>query len=402
MQSELNIGIVGHVDHGKTSLTHALTGKWTDTHSEEIKRGITIKLGYADFTIYECGKCEGPKKFSVKETCPNCNSKTREMRRISLLDAPGHETLMATVIAASSIIDGAIFVIAANEECPQPQTIEHLALIEASEIKNVIIVQNKVDLVTKEQAKKNYLQVREFLKGSSIENAPIIPTVANAGLNVDVLLQTIFEKIPIPKRNENADPYMFIARSFDINKPGTDISKLNGGAVGGSLIQGNLSKGDTIEILPGALLQKKDKQAYIPLKTKIIELHAGSQKSDKVMPGGLIGISTQLDPAITKADNLVGCVVGIAGKMPKVTSEITVTLNPIKRTIEKFPETVAKNEPLVLGIGTATTVGFVANMKKKKVTLTLKKPVCIIKNVKIAVMRRINNRWRLFGTAQLE
>src|SRR3990167_4118271 len=171
MQAEINIGTVGHVDHGKSTLVHKLTGLKTDTHSQEIKRGITIKLGYADALVRKCEKCGA---FSVKETCA-CGGKPAPVRMISFVDAPGHETLMATVIAASSVMDGALFVIAANEKCPQPQTAEHLMILEAAKIPHVIIVQNKADLVTKERAKSHAKEIREFLKDSPYAQAPIIP-----------------------------------------------------------------------------------------------------------------------------------------------------------------------------------------------------------------------------------
>ena len=140
LQAEVNIGLIGHVDHGKTSLTLALTGKWTDTHSEELKRGISIRLGYADTTIYKC-KTHG---YTIKEKCPQCKKPCNLQRKISFIDAPGHETLMATMLSGAALMNGALLVIAANEECPQPRTVEHLMALKLGEIKNVIVVQNKI------------------------------------------------------------------------------------------------------------------------------------------------------------------------------------------------------------------------------------------------------------------
>ena len=176
MQADMNIGMLGHVDHGKTTLTKALTGKWTDTHSEEIKRGISIRLGYADARIYECKKCN---ILSPKPECSKCGGKAELLRKISIVDAPGHETLMTTVISATSILDGVIFLIAANEPCPQPQTMEHLLVLNSTGVKKIIVVQTKIDLVTKEKALENYKQIKKFLKGTAAENAPIIPVSAN-------------------------------------------------------------------------------------------------------------------------------------------------------------------------------------------------------------------------------
>src|SRR3989338_8305384 len=125
-QPVLNIGMVGHVDHGKTTLLERLSGKWTDTHSEELKRGITIRLGYADVTFRKCVKCGGAKAYTIKEECPVCKSETIPLRKVSFVDAPGHESLMATMLSGATIMDGALLLVAANEECPQPQTREHL------------------------------------------------------------------------------------------------------------------------------------------------------------------------------------------------------------------------------------------------------------------------------------
>ena len=115
---EVSIGLVGHVDHGKTSLTEALTGKWTDTHSEEIKRGITIRLGYAEATFYRCPKCKGHEQYSVTPKCQKCFSDCSPIRTVSFVDAPGHETLMATVLSGAALMDGALLLISAIEQYP--------------------------------------------------------------------------------------------------------------------------------------------------------------------------------------------------------------------------------------------------------------------------------------------
>jgi translation initiation factor 2 subunit 3 len=153
-QPEVNIGMIGHVDHGKTTLTQRLTGKWTDVHSEEIKRGISIKLGYADAAFYKCPKCKEPQCYCTKNKCPICSSATELLRVVSFVDSPGHETLMAVMLSGAAIMDGAVLVIAANEPCPQPQTREHLAALDIVGTKNIIIVQNKIDLVSEKNAFK--------------------------------------------------------------------------------------------------------------------------------------------------------------------------------------------------------------------------------------------------------
>ena len=127
-QAEINIGMVGHVDHGKTTLTQALTGKWTDQHSEELKRGISIKLGYADAEFYRVTDKDNVTYTSEPNLKNFKNTKNEHLRTVSFVDAPGHETLMAVMLSGAAIMDAAILIIAANEKCPQPQTREHLQL----------------------------------------------------------------------------------------------------------------------------------------------------------------------------------------------------------------------------------------------------------------------------------
>src|SRR3989338_7046178 len=221
IQPELNIGLVGHVDHGKSTLVQALTGKWTSMHSEELKRGITIRLGYADASFYKCDKDH----YGTKETCETCKGKCTFLRKISFVDAPGHETLMATMLSGAAIMDAALLLVAANEKCPQPQTKEHLMALNITGIKNIIIVQNKIDLVSKEDALKNYKEIMEFIKNTIAKDAKVIPISAQHGINIDVLIQAIEELFPPPKRDRKKEPRMFVARSFDTNRPGTPIEK---------------------------------------------------------------------------------------------------------------------------------------------------------------------------------
>lgn len=400
-QAEVNIGTVGHVDHGKTTLVSTLTKKWTDNHSEEVKRGITIKLGYADVVFNKCEKCAGPEGYTTNPKCDNCTGPIKHQRKISFVDSPGHETLMATVIAASSIMDGALFVIAANEKCPMPQTAEHMMVLEAAGIKNVVIAQNKVDLVTRQRALENYREIKEFLKGTAYENAPVIPTAAHSQKSLSALIEAIELTIPTPKRQPDADPFLYVARSFDVNKPGAKIEKLVGAVFGGSIVKGKFSLGDQIELAPGIPKKRKDRETYEIVRTKISGLFAESEKLEEARPGGLVGISTMLDPAISKSDGLVGNLVGKAGTLPEAKTEIKVEIEPLKRAIESFNSTPGINEPLVLGIGTNTTIGFIIERKKKAFFLKLKKPVCANVKDKLAIMRRANNRWHLYGVATI-
>jgi len=364
-QPDISIGLIGHVDHGKTTLVKALTNKWTDTHSEEIKRGITIRLGYADMSIFKCPKCKEPECYTVFTKCKICGSETELLRVASLVDAPGHESLMATMICGANIMDGAILLISANEECPQPQTQEHLMALEIMNIDKLIVVQNKIDLVDKAIAENNYKKIKEFLKNTKYKDAPIIPISALHSINIDLLLQAIQENIPTPKRDLDKDPIMLVARSFDINKPGTKPEKLTGGVLGGALKQGKLAVGDEIEILPGYASKEKK---WKPLKSKITSAMAGGAALKEVHPGGSMAVMTELDPSIVKSDQL------------------KLVVEPIK-----------KGEFLMLNVNSAATVGIVNDISKKKVECTLKRPICAEEEAKITISRRVGQRWRLIG-----
>ncbi len=401
----VNIGLVGHVDHGKTTLVSALTGTWTDRHSEEIKRGISIRLGYADATFYKCENCEGAEAYTTQAKCPVCEGEAVPFRTVSFVDAPGHETLMATMLSGSALMDGAMLVIAANEVCPQPQTKEHLMALELIGIKKIVIVQNKIDVVTQAEAVEHYKQIKKFIKGTIAENAPIIPVSAQKGVNIGVLIQTLDEVIPEPDRNPEVDPLMLVARSFDINKPGCSWRDVKGGVIGGSLIRGVLHEGDDIEIRPGRQVQIENRTKWEPIETKITSINAGHIRVAEAAPGGLLGVATKLDPALTKSDALAGQVAGLVGKLPPVWDRLKFDVTLMDRVVgadsEQIIEPLKHKEPLMLSVGTAVTVGVITNTKKNQVEVLLKRAVCAEVGARIAISRQVGGRWRLIGMGVL-
>ncbi len=394
IQPSANIGIVGHVDHGKTTLTKLISGKWTDTHSEEIKRGITIKLGYSNFAIYKNKKTN---KYELKK-----NKDNELINKYSIVDTPGHESLIATMISGAAVMDCAILIISADEECPQPQTREHLKTLEISGINNIIVIQNKIDLVTKEEAIENYKQIKKFLKGTIAEKAPIIPMSAEHGANLDILLKYIVDLFKIEKKEEDKEPLMYIIRSFDINKPGYKIEDIKGGIIGGTLKRGKLKKGDEIEIKPGIQSQKDGRETYTPIITEIKSISSGKDKLNKAKPGGSIAILTTLDPYLTKTDKLVGHLVGLKGTLPEPTNEITFEnklLDKVIGTKEDFEvKPIIQNEVFMLIINSLKTVGIVKKTNPKETTVILKKPVIIFDKDKVVIFRRFQgNKWHIIG-----
>jgi translation initiation factor 2 subunit 3 len=403
---EVNIGMVGHVDHGKTTLVKSLSGVWTDQHSEEVKRGISIRLGYADATFRKCPKCAEPDNYSVEEKCPHCGTETEVLRTVSFVDSPGHETLMATMLCGAAIMDGAVLVISANEPCPQPQTKEHLMALNISGIDKIVIVQNKIDLMSREEVMEHYRQIKDFIKGTVAENASIVPISAQQNLNVDMVIQAIEENIPTPSRDINKPPLLKVARSFDINRPGATPEGLKGGVIGGSLSQGVLHIGDKIEICPGRLVEYEGRKQWVPIQTKVVTLLAGSHVQDEITPGGLMGVGTLLDPIMTKSDALVGQVAGEPGKLPPARGTFTMNMQLLERVVgvtdESNVEPIHSSEPLMLNVGTATTVGVVTSAREGGVVqVQLKRPVCADKGDRVAVSRRIGARWRLIGVGTI-
>ncbi len=392
IQPEINIGMIGHVDHGKTSLTKALTGKWCDTHSEELKRGISIRLGYADAIFYKIKSHSGIIYSNKKDT--ELGEIIGE-RTISVVDAPGHETLMTTMLSGAALMNGAVLVIASNEKCPQPRTIEHLMALKFAGVEKIVVAQNKVDLLTREQAIENYKAIKNFLKEYGYEDSPIIPVSANFGTNLDLLIKAIEEHIPTKKYDPALPTKMFIARSFDINKPGTKIKDLHGGVIGGSISQGEIHIGDELELCPGFDGKK--------IIVKVNSLATSVGEINKATPGGLIAVGTTLDPSVTQGDRLRGMIAAKPNSLPAPTKNIELKLFMFERMLGELHENIKlkTTEPVVLTIGTNTAVGIITKTDNKTATVVLKNEVIVEKKEKVAVSKNINGQWRLIAYAEI-
>ncbi|AWB28148.1 translation initiation factor IF-2 subunit gamma [Halococcoides cellulosivorans] len=403
-QPEVNIGLVGHVDHGKTTLVEAFSGEWTDQHSEEMKRGISIRLGYADATFRRCPECEDAAGYTVAETCPEHDCETEFLRTVSFVDAPGHETLMATMLSGAAIMDGAVLVIAATEDVPQAQTEEHLMALDSIGIENVVVAQNKIDLVDRERAAEHYEQIQEFIAGTVAEDAPIVPISAQQEVNTDLLIEAIEEEIPTPERDSDADAELLVARSFDINRPGATPDQLTGGVVGGTLLSGELTVDDEIELVPGREVESGGQTTYESITTTLRSLQAGGDPVDSVRPGGLLGAGTGLDPSLTKGDALAGQVAGPPGTLPPVRDKFTMKIDLLDRVVgaDGDVDEVSTGEPLMLTVRTATTVGSVTSARGGEAEVALKRPVAAREGAKIAINRRVGSRWRLIGIGTLD
>jgi len=397
-QPEVNIGTLGHVDNGKSTIVQAITGIWPARHSEELKRGITIRIGYADAAIYRCPNCEEPFNYTSKETCPRCGSKTEFTRAVSFIDCPGHHSLMVTMLSGAALFDGAIFVADVRHKFPQPQDREHLQAALILGVKNLVFAQNKIDVTTKERALENYAEIKEYVKGTIVEDAPIIPVSGQHAIGIEVLLWAMEKFIPTPKRELDKPFRMPILRSFDINPPGTPANKIKGGVIGGSIIRGVVRIGDEVEIAPGIPTSERK---YEPLITEVVNIRAGGKNVEEARSGGLTGIETKLDPALTKSDGMTGNMAGAPGTLPPTRYDVTIEYTLFDQVVgltERTPVApIKEREQLVLNVYSSVTSGVVTKRTSDTIEVTLKRPVVASEGDKVAISRIIGSAWRLIG-----
>merc|ERR1712166_900476 len=419
-QATINIGTIGHVSHGKSTVVKGISSVQTVRFKSELERNITIKLGYANAKIYRCPNptCYRPGSYgsfgsSNEDTppCKHCNTPMELLRHVSFVDCPGHDILMATMLNGAAVMDAALLLIAGNESCPQPQTSEHLAAIEIMKLKHVLILQNKIDLIRDTQAQEQHEQILRFIEGTVAEGAPIIPISAQLKYNIEVVCEYIEKKIPVPIRDFTSDPHLIIIRSFDVNKPGSEVEDLKGGVAGGSILKGVLKVGQEIEVRPG--LVSKDGNGKLtcqPIRSRIVSLFAEQNEMLFAVPGGLIGVGTKIDPTLCRADRMVGQVLGSVGALPDILIELEVSYYLLRRLrgvrIEGDKKAakvqkLSKNEVLMVNIGSLSTGGRVIAVKADLAKIGLTTPVCTSVGEKIALSRRVEKHWRLIGWGQI-
>jgi translation initiation factor 2 subunit 3 len=370
-QPIINIGCLGSVSNGKSTLVEKLTGTRTQRHSNEKIRNITIKQGYANMKVWFDGINYHTTDSNITYDNNNDDNNYELINHISFVDCPGHQELIQTMLASISLMDGAIIIIAADLPLNKsPQLIQHLAGAKIGKIKKIIICLNKIDLVSKTVLFERKEELDKMLLDYDIKSFAIIPTCFNKKIGLDNVVKAIvqlFDPKEYIERN-NFNPIFKISRTFDINKPGTNWNDVKGGVMGGSLTCGKLKVGDEIEIRPGL-------GPTTPLKTKILSIKTDLCELNEIIPGGLVGIGTDLDPYYCKNDVLSGHVVGLVGSLPPVYTKITMNINLITLFGLWTPK---KNDLVMLQIGTkmfeAKLIKFSDNYE-----FELTKPACIDK-----------------------
>lgn len=421
-QATINVGTIGHVAHGKSTVVKALTGLSTIRHKSEKERNITIKLGYANAKVYKAkNQPDETKQYtsrgSTTEDSFTENGVEYELKRhISFVDCPGHDILMATMLNGATVMDAALLLIAGNESCPQPQTSEHLAAVEIMQLKNIIILQNKIELVKQEQAEAQFEEIKSFVRGTSAETSPVIPISAVLKYNIDILAQYLCTQIPIPPRDFTSSPHMIVIRSFDVNKPGEEIQKLKGGVAGGSILKGVLKAGSDIEIRPGVVEKEGGVTKCKPIRSTIVNLKSEKNELQYAVPGGLIAVGTNIDPTLTRQDNLVGSILGLPGHVPEIFTEIEIKFRLLSKLlgvkskdgdsakVKKLKQTYS--ELLMINVGATSVGGKVVGVRKDaegfdKAKIELVVPVCAKIGDKVALSRKIEKHWRLIGWGEI-
>ncbi|MBN2261170.1 MAG: selenocysteine-specific translation elongation factor [Clostridiales bacterium] len=211
------IGTAGHIDHGKTTLIRALTGIETDRLKEEKIRGITIELGFAYFDL-------------------------PSGRRAGIVDVPGHEKFIKNMLAGVNGIDLVLFIVSA-EEGIMPQTVEHFDILNILNVEKGIVVITKADMVDEDMLQLVEEDIKDFIKGTVLQDSPIIPVSAINGMNLELLTETIdSETAKIKDHNDQASFRLNIDRVFTMKGHGTVVT--------GTLLEGMISINDEIEIYP--------------------------------------------------------------------------------------------------------------------------------------------------------
>jgi translation initiation factor 2 subunit 3 len=401
-QPLINIGMIGHVSDGKSTLTKCLTQVQTQKFSKEIESNITMRLGYANARIYKCPNCISPSCYygvgtNLKDsTCKHCNTQGELMNHVSFVDCPGHNSFMGTMLNGTSVMDYTITVESAvNKTFPAPQTIQHLSAVEYNNIQNIGMILNKIDLVSEITTIDKVDELKKFLQNYTCKNVPIIPMSASFDINVDVVCEML-AYLKVPQRElESSKLRMNIIRSFNINLPGTSIENLKGGVVGGSIVKGTINLNDEIYIYPGMIYEN----SYQPLKAKVITIFSEKKSLESAVPGGLIAIGLDIDPGLTGDDALVGNVIKKTNTdIGFVTKDLDLKVN----FFEGFNDKIFNNESskqIILNVNTNNIQGEIIENKENDVfNFVLQKPIYIEKDDKITVSIKLHEGLQVVGT----
>jgi len=300
MKKHTIIGTAGHIDHGKTAVIKALTGIDADRLKEEKERGITIDIGFAYW----------------KEN-------------VTILDVPGHEKFIRNMVAGVSTVDFFLLIIAADDGI-MPQTIEHLDILNFFNIRDGIVVLNKIDLVDEEWLSLVQDDIRNLLKKYNLENLPIVNASALANKNIDNLRDFIEQKIEEQSETESTQPFrLLVDRSFTIKGFGTVVT--------GTVLSGTLKKGENIEILPQEV------------KKKVRGLQAHSRETELVTIGDRAAVNLQ---AISKLEITRGDVL-----IRDETLSNTVEFIGTMRTVSNFNVKIGNRSKIRVYVGTAERIG---------------------------------------------
>ena len=265
----------------------------------------------------------------------------------------------------------------------------------------MIFAQNKIDVSTRERAIENYDEIKNYVKGTIVERVPIIPVSGQQGVGIDVLLWAMEKFIPTPPRELDKPFRMPILRSFDINPPGTPAQNLRGGVIGGSIIRGVVRVGDEIEIAPGPLINGKCE----PIITEVVNIRAGGRNVEEARSGGLTGIETKLDPALTKADGMTGNMAGKPGTLPPIRSHLELEYKLFEKVVGLSEDVavapIREREALVINVYSAVTSGIVTRRTSDRIELELRRPIVAEDGDKVAISRIMGSAWRLIGYGKI-
>lgn len=255
------IGTAGHIDHGKTTLIRAITGRNTDRLKEEQERGISIELGFTYFDL-------------------------PSGQRAGIIDVPGHEKFIKNMLAGVMGIDIVILVVAADEGI-MPQTSEHLSILDLLGIKKGFVVLTKSDLVDSEWIDMVEEEVRDEIKGTFLENSPIIRASSTSKIGIDEIINLVDQLTKVLEDKDLDDmPRLPVDRVFSMSGFGTVVT--------GTLLSGQLNLGDEVQIFPGdkkariRTLQVHDKDATAAYGGQRVAINLAGLKKEDVDRGSII------------------------------------------------------------------------------------------------------------------